>query len=111
MEPPARAVPDPQLQIPNLAHGKDMGQYIIDAMREHGFPEEVAIEHARNVWRSWLDLQGHHLLQAIWNAQEPKDGPEFAASFMAIFERDFLDLLGSLAPAHATVNEAGPAHR
>ena len=71
-----------------------------------GFAEEVAVEHAREEWRSWLDLQGHHLLQAIWDAQEPKEGLEFTASFRAIFETDFWDLLASLNPSPAISAEA-----
>ena len=60
-------------------------RYIIDAMHERGFPSKVAYSTAINYTLEWI--------RAVWHAMEPEEGPQFRASFKAIFEHFFWDLV------------------
>ena len=68
-------------------------QYTIDAMHERGFPRRVAYSTAVGYYAEWIGLQGAPLLRAIWQAMEPSEGPEFCASFAAVFECPFWQLV------------------
>ena len=71
-------------------------QYMIDAMREQGFPMRIAYSTAVGYYAEWMGLKGAPLLRAIWQAMEPSEGPEFCASFEAIFECPFWQLVHHL---------------
>ena len=65
-------------------------RYIIDAMHER---KKVAYSTAINYTLEWMGLDGAPLLRAVWRAVEPEEGPQFRASFRAIFGYSFLDLV------------------
>ena len=71
-------------------------QYMIDAMRERGFPVRIAYSTAVGCYAEWIGLKGAPLLRAIWQAMEPSEGPEFCASFEAVFESPFWQLVHHL---------------
>ena len=71
-------------------------QYMMDAMREHGFPVRIAYSTAVGHYSQWMGLKGAPLLRAVWQAMEPAEGPEFCASFEKIFGRPFWPLVHHL---------------
>ena len=71
-------------------------QYITDAMREWGFPARVAYAEAVYNVLGWIGLDKAPLLKAVWSAMEPDEGPEFRASFLAVFAVPFWPLVRQL---------------
>ena len=71
-------------------------QYMMDAMREHGFPARIAYSTAVGHCAEWMGLKGAPLLRAVWQAMEPAEGPEFCASFEKIFGNPFWPLVHHL---------------
>ena len=71
-------------------------QYMMDAMREHGFPVRIAYSTAVGHCAEWMGLKGAPLLRAVWQAMEPAEGPEFCASFEKIFGSPFWPLVHHL---------------
>ena len=71
-------------------------QYMMDAMREHGFPVRIAYATAVGHYAEWMGLKGAPLFRAVWQAMEPAEGPEFCASFETIFGYPFWPLVHPL---------------
>ena len=71
-------------------------KYIMDAMREHGFPARIAYTTAVGHCAEWMGLEGAPLLRAVWQAMERAEGPEFCASFDKIFGSPFWPLVHHL---------------
>ena len=80
-------------------------QYIMDAMRERGFPKHVAYSTAVGHFAEWLGLQGAPLLRAVWSSMEPEEGPEFCASFEVIFGQPFWPLVMHLEEGQGATKE------
>ena len=64
-------------------------RYILDAMKDDGFPKDVRHLEATQVSLGWLALDKAALLRVVWEAQKPREGPDFTASFRAVFGLDF----------------------
>ena len=58
--------------------------------------EKVAYSTAITHTLDWMGLEGAPLLRAVWHSMEPEEGPQFRASFKAIFGLSFWDLVDEL---------------
>ena len=71
-------------------------QYMMDAMREHGFPVRVAYSTAVGHYAEWMGLKGAPLLRAVWQQWNQQKDPNFAHPLKNFFGSPFWPLVHHL---------------